>query len=189
MRPRISAPTGSWCRSAAGRCGCGMSIAPLRPILDDPGAERVRGAVVWRCCSPAMLLMQAAPPPPEEMAPPIVPPGEDAAAAIGEEDISPVDPEIIEGRERPGLTTAPLPERIEQQRTKAQSVPRRQKLSDGPTADPRSLAVDREPRLVQERPARSPITRTPTRVTGRSTRTRCPWLPITATTGFSDCQT
>ena len=62
---------------------------------------------------PALLLAQAAPPPPEEMAPPVVAPGEDARAKDWEQDIPPVDPEIIEGRERPGYN-APLPERIEQ---------------------------------------------------------------------------
>jgi hypothetical protein len=61
---------------------------------------------------PMTLLMQAAPPPPEGMDPPTAPPGE-TAAPPWEEDIPPVDPAIIEGRERPGYT-APLPERIEQ---------------------------------------------------------------------------
>ncbi len=58
---------------------------------------------------PALLLLQAAPP--EEAAPPIAPPGEQPRD--WEEDIPPVDPEIIDGRQRPGYT-APLPERIEQ---------------------------------------------------------------------------
>jgi len=62
---------------------------------------------------PALLLAQAAPPPPEELAPPVVAPGEEARNKDWEKDIPPVDPEIIEGRERPGYT-APLPERIEQ---------------------------------------------------------------------------
>jgi hypothetical protein len=62
---------------------------------------------------PALLLAQAAPPPPEELAPPVVAPGEEARDKDWEKDIPPVDPEIIEGRERPGYT-APLPERIEQ---------------------------------------------------------------------------
>jgi hypothetical protein len=61
---------------------------------------------------PMTLLMQAAPPPPEGMEPPPAPPGENAAPPW-EEDIPPVDPAIIEGRERPGYT-APLPDRIEQ---------------------------------------------------------------------------
>ena len=51
------------------------------------------------------VLMQGAPPP--EDAPPPAPPAE------WEQDVPPVDPGIIEGRERPGYT-APLPERIEQ---------------------------------------------------------------------------
>jgi hypothetical protein len=66
---------------------------------------------------PAMLLMQASPPPPEEMAPPIAPPGEqvrEEAQPPWQEDIAPVDPELIEGRTRPGYT-APLPDRIEQE--------------------------------------------------------------------------
>lgn len=62
---------------------------------------------------PALLLAQAAPPPPEELAPPVVAPGEEARDKDWEKEIPPVDPEIIEGRERPGYT-APLPERIEQ---------------------------------------------------------------------------
>ncbi len=61
---------------------------------------------------PMTLLMQAAPPPPEGMEPPPAPPGE-TAAPPWEEDVPPVDPAIIEGRERPGYT-APLPDRIEQ---------------------------------------------------------------------------
>lgn len=62
---------------------------------------------------PALLLAQAAPPPPEELAPAVVAPGEEARKPDWEQDIPPVDPEIIEGRERPGYT-APLPDRIEQ---------------------------------------------------------------------------
>jgi len=46
------------------------------------------------------------------MRPPLAPPGEEPAQTW-EEDIPPVDPEIIEGRTRPGYT-ASLPERIEQ---------------------------------------------------------------------------
>jgi hypothetical protein len=71
---------------------------------------------------PAMLLAQAAPPPPEDMAPPVAPPGEEAPARDWEKDIPPVDPEIIEGRERPGYT-APLPERIEQRNEGAIRAP------------------------------------------------------------------
>lgn len=55
---------------------------------------------------PAALMVQAAPPS-DDAPPPPQPP------ADWEQDIPPVDPDIIEGRERPGYT-APLPERIEQ---------------------------------------------------------------------------
>jgi hypothetical protein len=72
---------------------------------------------------PAMLLMQAAPPPPEELeqSPQAQPPGE-APARDWEQDVPPVDPEILEGRERPGYT-APLPERIEQNNEGAVRAP------------------------------------------------------------------
>lgn len=53
---------------------------------------------------PAALIVQAAPPPEEAPPPP---------PADWEQDTPPVDPGIIEGRERPGYT-APLPEPIEQ---------------------------------------------------------------------------
>ncbi|WP_425429516.1 hypothetical protein [Erythrobacter sanguineus] len=69
--------------------------------------------------------MQASPPPPEEMAPPIAPPGEQAreeAQPPWQEDIAPVDPELIEGRTRPGYT-APLPDRIEQENQGAIRAP------------------------------------------------------------------
>lgn len=71
---------------------------------------------------PALLLAQAAPPPPEEMAPPLAPPGEEAATRDWEQDVPPVDPEIIEGRTRPGYT-APLPDRIEQNNEGAVRAP------------------------------------------------------------------
>lgn len=70
---------------------------------------------------PALLLMQAAPAPPEEMEAPVTPPGEAPARDL-EQDAPPVDPEIIEGRERPGYT-APLPERIEQKNEGAVRAP------------------------------------------------------------------
>jgi hypothetical protein len=74
---------------------------------------------------PALLLLQAAPPP-EDMQPPGAPPGEQAREEAPpqdwEEDIPPVDPAIIEGRERPGYT-APLPERIEQNNEGAVRAP------------------------------------------------------------------
>jgi hypothetical protein len=59
----------------------------------------------------AVLLLQVAPP--EEVQPQPAPPGEQAEPQDWEQDVSPVDPQILEGRQRPGYT-APLPERIEQ---------------------------------------------------------------------------
>jgi hypothetical protein len=60
---------------------------------------------------PALLLLQASPPP-DEVQPQPAPPGEEASGDW-EQDVPPVDPAIIDGRQRPGYT-APLPERIEQ---------------------------------------------------------------------------
>jgi hypothetical protein len=75
---------------------------------------------------PAMLLAQAAPPPPEELAPTVTPPGDQAQPQItpnwDEAEAPPVDPELIDGRERPGYT-APLPERIEQRNEGAIRAP------------------------------------------------------------------
>jgi len=75
---------------------------------------------------PAMLLAQAAPPPPEELAPTVTPPGEQAQPQTtpnwDEAEAPPVDPELIDGRERPGYT-APLPERIEQRNEGAIRAP------------------------------------------------------------------
>jgi hypothetical protein len=75
---------------------------------------------------PAMLLAQAAPPPPEELAPTVTPPGEQAQVQTtpnwDEAEAPPVDPELIDGRERPGYT-APLPERIEQRNEGAIRAP------------------------------------------------------------------
>ncbi|WP_156894115.1 hypothetical protein [Erythrobacter cryptus] len=69
---------------------------------------------------PALLLLQASPP--EEVLPPLAPPGEAAPPRDWEVDIPPVDPEIIEGRQRPGYN-APLPERIEQMNEGAVRAP------------------------------------------------------------------
>ncbi len=65
---------------------------------------------------PAALFVQASPPPADAV-PPSPPPSRD-----WEEDVPPVDPEIIEGRTRPGYT-APLPERIEQNNEGAVRAP------------------------------------------------------------------
>ena len=75
---------------------------------------------------PAMLMAQAAPPPPEDLAPTVTPPGEQAQAQATPNwdaaEAPPVDPELIDGRERPGYT-APLPERIEQRNEGAIRAP------------------------------------------------------------------
>ncbi len=70
---------------------------------------------------PALLLLQA-PPPPEQAQPPAAPPGEQAKPADWEQDVPPVDPQILEGRDRPGYT-APLPDRIEQRNEGAIRAP------------------------------------------------------------------
>ena len=71
---------------------------------------------------PALLLLQATPPP-DDMPPPPAPPGEEAPRTPDwEQDIPPVDPAIIDGRQRPGYT-APLPERIEQNNEGAVRAP------------------------------------------------------------------
>ncbi len=68
---------------------------------------------------PALLMLQAPPVPEEAPAP-----APEAKPQPGdwEKDVPPVDPAIIEGRERPGYT-APLPERIEQDNPGAVRAP------------------------------------------------------------------
>ena len=68
---------------------------------------------------PALLLLQASPP--EQVPPPVSPPGE-AQSKDWEQDTPPVDPQILEGRERPGYV-APLPDKIEQRNEGAIRAP------------------------------------------------------------------
>ncbi|MFM7349644.1 MAG: hypothetical protein ACKO01_09160, partial [Erythrobacter sp.] len=60
--------------------------------------------------------------PPAEAAPPAPPPGDEQPKPDWEKDTPPVDPAILEGRERPGYT-APLPDRIEQDNPGAVRAP------------------------------------------------------------------
>jgi len=130
---------------------------------------------------PAMLLMQAAPPPPEEMAPPIVPPGEDAARDW-EEDIPPVDPEIIEGRERPGYT-APLPERIEQENEGAIRAPPPEAFPTDQLPIPDRWRLIESLGLVQES-LLDPYNQNTYKGDRPINPDKVPWLPITGDDWF-----
>ena len=127
---------------------------------------------------PALLLLQAATP--EEVQPQTVPPGEQtteqAAPQDWEQDTPPVDPQIIEGRERPGYT-APLPERIEQNNEGAVRAP-----------PPSAFPVDQVPipdrwRLIQslglvKENLLDPYHQNTLKGDRPIDRAKVPWLPI-----------
>ena len=124
---------------------------------------------------PALLLMQAAPPPPEEMAPPIAPPGEQPARDW-EQDIPPVDPDIIEGRERPGYN-APLPDRIEQENEGAIRAPPPQAFPTDQLPIPDRWRLIESLGLVREN-LLDPYNQNTYKGDRPINRAKVPWLPI-----------
>lgn len=130
---------------------------------------------------PAMLLMQAAPPPPEEMEAPVTPPGE-APARDWEQDAPPVDPEIIEGRERPGYT-APLPERIEQNNEGAVRAPPPSAFPTDQIPIPDRWRLIESLGLVKES-LFNPYNQNTYKGDRPINRAKVPWLPITGDDWF-----
>lgn len=125
---------------------------------------------------PALLLAQAAPPPPEEMAPPLAPPGEEARQRDWEQDVPPVDPEIIEGRERPGYT-APLPERIEQKNEGAIRAPPPEAFPTEQVPIPDRWRLIESLGLVKEK-LFDPYNQNTYKGDRPINREKVPWLPI-----------
>ena len=124
---------------------------------------------------PALLLAQAAPPPPEEMAPPIAPPGEEPARDW-EQDIPPVDPELIEGRARPGYN-APLPEKIEQENEGAIRAPPPQAFPTDQLPIPDRWRLIESLGLVKES-LLDPYNQNTYKGDRPINREKVPWLPI-----------
>jgi hypothetical protein len=123
---------------------------------------------------PALLLLQAAPP--EEAAPPVAPPGEAPAPQDWEQDVPPVDPEIIEGRERPGYT-APLPERIEQTNEGAVRAPPPQAFPTEQVPIPDRWRLIQSLGLVKEN-LLDPYNQNTLKGDRPIDRAKVPWLPI-----------
>lgn len=123
---------------------------------------------------PVLLLLQAAPP--AEVQPPVAPPGEQGQTKDWEQDTPPVDPQILEGRERPGYT-APLPDKIEQNNQGAVRAP-----------PPEAFPVDQVPipdrwRLIQslglvKENLLDPYHQNTLKGDRPIDRAKVPWLPI-----------
>ncbi|MDC8754023.1 hypothetical protein OIK40_05120 [Erythrobacter sp. sf7] len=124
---------------------------------------------------PALLLMQVTPPPPEETAPPVAPPGEQPARDW-EQDIPPVDPDIIEGRERPGYN-APLPDKIEQENEGAIRAPPPQAFPTDQLPIPDRWRLIESLGLVREN-LLDPYNQNTYKGDRPINRAKVPWLPI-----------
>jgi len=125
---------------------------------------------------PALLLLQAAPP--EEATPPVAPPGEQAPKQVNdwEQDVPPVDPGIIEGRERPGYT-APLPEKIEQNNQGAVRAPPPQAFPTEQVPIPDRWRLIQSLGLVTEN-LLDPYNQNTLKGDRPIDRAKVPWLPI-----------
>ncbi|WP_285711672.1 hypothetical protein [Erythrobacter oryzae] len=121
---------------------------------------------------PALLLLQAAPP--EEVQAPAAPPGEQAQD--WEQDVPPVDPQIIEGRERPGYT-APLPEKIEQNNEGAVRAPPPQAFPTEQVPIPDRWRLIQSLGLVKEN-LLDPYNQNTLKGDRPIDRSKVPWLPI-----------
>jgi hypothetical protein len=117
---------------------------------------------------PAAFMVQAAPPP--EDAPPPPPPVD------WEEDIPPVDPGIIEGRERPGYT-APLPDKIEQNNEGAIRAPPPQAFPTDQLPIPDRWRLIESLGLVREN-LLDPYNQNTYKGDRPINRAKVPWLPI-----------
>ena len=123
---------------------------------------------------PALLLLQASPPP-EEAQPPVAPPGEEAPQDW-EQDIPPVDPQILEGRDRPGYT-APLPEKIEQRNQGAIRAPPPQAFPTDQIPIPDRWRLIQSLGLVKEN-LFDPYNQNTLKGDRPIDRAKVPWLPI-----------
>jgi hypothetical protein len=124
----------------------------------------------------ALLLLQPAPPP-DDMPPPPAPPGEEAPRAQDwEQDVPPVDPAIIEGRQRPGYT-APLPERIEQNNEGAVRAPPPQAFPTDQLPIPDRWRLIESLGLVKEN-LFDPYNQNTYKGDRPINRAKVPWLPI-----------
>jgi len=128
---------------------------------------------------PAALFVQVAPPD-EPRAPPQ--PQTLAPPADWEEDTPPVDPAIIDGRERPGYT-APLPEQIEQNNEGAIRAPPPQAFPTDQLPVPDRWRLIESLGLVKES-LLDPYNQNTYKGDRPINRAKVPWLPITGDDWF-----
>ncbi|MFO6445850.1 hypothetical protein ACLBKU_01775 [Erythrobacter sp. NE805] len=132
---------------------------------------------------PASLLVLQAAPVPEETPPPSPPPGEEQPQpGDWEKDIPPVDPQIIEGRERPGYT-APLPDKIEQDNPGAVRAPPPQAFPAEQIPIPDRWRLIQSLGLVKEN-LLDPYHQNTLKGDRPIDRKKVPWLPITGDDWF-----
>ena len=124
---------------------------------------------------PAALMMQAAPPAADAPSPPAPP-------ADWEKDTPPVDPGIIEGRERPGYT-APLPDKIEQNNEGAIRAPPPQAFPTDQIPIPDRWRLIESLGLVKEN-LLDPYHQNTYKGDRPINRAKVPWLPITGDDWF-----
>lgn len=122
---------------------------------------------------PALLLLQASPP--AETQPPITPPDE-AKPSGWEQDAPPVDPQLLEGRERPGYT-APLPEKIEQRNQGAVRAPPPEAFATEQVPIPDRWRLIQSLGLVKEN-LFDPYHQNTLKGDRPIDRAKVPWLPI-----------
>jgi hypothetical protein len=107
---------------------------------------------------------------------PAAPPGERAAPQDWEQDVPPVDPQIIEGRQRPGYN-APLPDRIEQKNEGAVRAPPPEAFPTDQVSIPDRWRLVESLGLVKEN-LFDPYHQNTYKGDRPINRARVPWLPI-----------
>lgn len=122
---------------------------------------------------PALLLLQASLP--TETQPPVTPPDE-AKPSGWEQDAPPVDPQLLEGRERPGYT-APLPEKIEQRNQGAVRAPPPEAFATEQVPIPDRWRLIQSLGLVKEN-LFDPYHQNTLKGDRPIDRAKVPWLPI-----------
>ncbi|QFT78677.1 hypothetical protein [Erythrobacter sp. THAF29] len=133
--------------------------------------------------APYALLLQAAPQ--AEQPPPPPPPPQPAPEEPDpewEKDAPPVDPQIIEGRERPGYT-APLPDRIEQENEGAIRAPPPEAFPTDQVPIPDRWRLIEDLGLVKEN-LLDPYNQNTYKGDRPINREKVPWLPITGDDWF-----
>ncbi len=131
---------------------------------------------------PVLLLLQGAPPEAEPPPPPPLDEETPPPAQDWEADTPPVDPAILDGRQRPGYT-APLPERIEQRNEGAIRAPPPEAFPTDQLPIPDRWRLIESLGLVKE-DLSDPYNQNTYKGDRPINRAKVPWLPITGDDWF-----